>query len=96
LLNDIEPNVDELPENPTVGESIGKNCYKIRVATKSKNKGKSGGAIIITCIYFVSETVYRLTVYDKSEQEMITNEYLQDLLNEQGFTMLGNSSSVSR
>jgi mRNA-degrading endonuclease RelE of RelBE toxin-antitoxin system len=81
LLNDIEPIVDELPDNPTLGESIGKNCYKIRVAVKSKNKGKSGGARMITCVYFVTETVYLLTIYDKSEQDTISDEDLQELLN---------------
>jgi mRNA-degrading endonuclease RelE of RelBE toxin-antitoxin system len=81
IRDDLKPILDELPENPPLGESIGKNCYKIRVAVKSKNKGKSGGARMITCVYFVTETVYLLTIYDKSEQDTISDEDLQELLN---------------
>ena len=42
--------IDELQDNPTIGTSIGKDCYKIRIAIVSKGKGKSGGARIITNI----------------------------------------------
>lgn len=37
-----------LAENPTSGTPLGHNCYKIRLAIKSKGKGKSGGAKVIT------------------------------------------------
>ena len=36
-----------LMENPEQGTSLGANCYKIRLAIASKNKGKSGGGRII-------------------------------------------------
>jgi hypothetical protein len=29
-------------ENPTQGTPLGKDCYKIRMAISSKNKGKNG------------------------------------------------------
>lgn len=40
---------DLLTEEATKGTSIGKNCYKIWLSIKSKGKGKSGGARVITC-----------------------------------------------
>jgi mRNA-degrading endonuclease RelE of RelBE toxin-antitoxin system len=43
----------ELSKNPTDGTSLGHGAFKIRVAIKSKGKGKSGGARIIT--YLVTE-----------------------------------------
>lgn len=46
---------DSITENPTSGTSIGRNCYKIRLSIKSKGKGKSGGARIITCVVAVDE-----------------------------------------
>jgi mRNA-degrading endonuclease RelE of RelBE toxin-antitoxin system len=36
--------VQDLKENPVQGTSIGKNCFKIRIAIASKGKGKSGGS----------------------------------------------------
>ena len=48
----------------------------------SKNKGKSGGARIITCNVLVSvedTEIYLLQIYDKSEQESITAKEVQTL-----------------
>jgi mRNA-degrading endonuclease RelE of RelBE toxin-antitoxin system len=38
----------ELEENPKIGDSLGANIYKVRLASKDKGKGKSGGFRIIT------------------------------------------------
>jgi hypothetical protein len=42
LNTDIALLRDSLEENPELGVHIGRDCYKIRVAIRSKNKGKSG------------------------------------------------------
>ena len=52
----------------------------MRVAIKSKGKGKSGGAGAITHIIAVREHVYLLTVFDKYEKDNISDKELQDLL----------------
>lgn len=57
-----------LEGNPTFGTPTGKGCYKIRLSIASKNKGKSGGARVITHIVVHQETVYLISIYDKSEQ----------------------------
>ena len=44
--------------DPLQGEPLGKDCYKIRMAISSKNKGKSGGSRVITCVKVVKETVF--------------------------------------
>jgi mRNA-degrading endonuclease RelE of RelBE toxin-antitoxin system len=72
--------VKDLKENPEQGTSLGNNCYKIRLSISSKGKGKSGGARIITNIVISEETVYLLSIYDKSEQGDISNKDLQELL----------------
>lgn len=69
-----------LSGNPKQGIPIGNDCYKIRLSIKSKGKGKSGGARVITHIYVSQTTVYLLTIYDKSEQENISDKELQKLL----------------
>ena len=70
----------QLAANPTSGTPLGQNCYKIRLKIASKGKGSSGGARVITCVVAVAETVYLLSIYDKSEQETIADKRLQELL----------------
>ena len=60
---------------------LGNNCYKIRMAISSKNKGKSGGSRVITFVKISQTTVYLLSIYDKSEKENISDSELKELLN---------------
>ncbi|KAK3582570.1 hypothetical protein CHS0354_024124 [Potamilus streckersoni] len=71
---------ERLEENPTWGDQVIKNCYKIRMAISNKGKGKSGGARIITYVYVVQETVFLLSIYDKGEREDISNQELKTLI----------------
>lgn len=71
---------DLLEENPTLGDEVIENCYKIRMAITSKNKGKSGGARLITYVYVSEETVFLLSIYDKGEQDDIQNHELKTLI----------------
>jgi len=50
--------VDSLELEPQQGINPGNNCYKIRLAIASKNKGKSGGARIITHVLVRDKTVF--------------------------------------
>ncbi|HCN83618.1 MAG TPA: hypothetical protein DIT07_08360 [Sphingobacteriaceae bacterium] len=70
-----------LKTDPKKGTSIGHECYKIRLAVASKGKGKSGGARIITYVAVSETTVFLLSIYDKSEQENISDKELIRLLN---------------
>ena len=63
-----------------MGTPIGQNCYKIRLAIASKGKGRSGGARVISCVVAVAETVYLLSIYDKSEQSSLSEIRLTELL----------------
>jgi mRNA-degrading endonuclease RelE of RelBE toxin-antitoxin system len=74
--------LDSLEEDPEQGTSLGKNCYKIRLAISSKGKGKSGGARVITTVVVVESTVYLLAIYDKAERETLTDQELSSLLNQ--------------
>ena len=42
--------VQSLKNHPQQGTSPGNDCYKIRLAIASKQKGKSGGARVITYV----------------------------------------------
>ena len=72
--------ITSLEENPTQGTPLGNDCYKIRVAIKSKGKGKSGGARVITCVKVVDGFVYLLTIYSKGEKDSISDKELQELI----------------
>ena len=82
----LRQEVFELGENlrkePNLGTPIGKDCYKIRLVIKSKGKGKSGGARVITCVLAVQESVVLLSIYDKSEHDAIEDKELERLLKE--------------
>lgn len=69
-----------LSENPTLGTSLGNNCYKIRLAIASKGKGASGGARVITHFYVANSTVFLLSIYDKSELENLSDQHIKALL----------------
>lgn len=47
LDNDLEKLLDSLEENPLQGDELGQDCFKVRMAIESKNKGKSGGSRVI-------------------------------------------------
>ncbi|MEY4877392.1 MAG: hypothetical protein RL708_2542 [Bacteroidota bacterium] len=72
--------VQSLKNNPEQGTSIGNHCFKIRIAIASKDKGKSGGARVITYFQIKQTAVYLLTIYDKSEHENIPSSDLESLL----------------
>lgn len=75
-LADLEKHLEE---NPRLGTTLGAGLYKIRLASKSKGKGKSSGFRVIT--YYVErvgddEVVYLVTIYDKSEEDSIDKDEL--------------------
>jgi mRNA-degrading endonuclease RelE of RelBE toxin-antitoxin system len=80
LKNEFSKLLQDIFDNPEKGTSLGNNCFKIRIAIDSKGKGKSGGARVISYLYVASETVYLLTIYDKSEKHGITSGELKDII----------------
>jgi mRNA-degrading endonuclease RelE of RelBE toxin-antitoxin system len=75
--SDFETFIESLLENPFQGDGLGNDCYKVRMAIKSKNRGKSGGARVITCVKIINETIYLLSIYDKSSQSTIKDNELK-------------------
>jgi mRNA-degrading endonuclease RelE of RelBE toxin-antitoxin system len=77
---DLATLFESLAVNPEQGTPLGNNCYKIRLSIAAKNKGKSGGARLITNIIIAEETVYLLSIYDKSDKENLTDKELDEIL----------------
>lgn len=82
LKAEISQLIDDLEENPFLGVAMRDGFYKIRLGIRSKGKGKRSGARVITCVRVIAETVYLVSIYDKSEQTDISNETLNRLLTE--------------
>ena len=75
--------MDSLKIEPKQGTYQGSGLFKIRLASQSKGKGKSGGFRVVT--YYIVETkevqtVYLVTIYDKSEEENISKTILEELV----------------
>jgi hypothetical protein len=81
FIKEIEKLKISLQDDPTQGESLGDGAYKIRLSIPSKNKGKSAGARVITLVRIpVLDVIYLLDIYDKSEQDDISDKDLKTLI----------------
>jgi hypothetical protein len=82
LKSDLEKLALQLQQNPLLGDHLGNNFYKVRMAITSKAKGKSSGARVITHIKVMDSIIYLVTIFDKSEQSSISSFELNELLKE--------------
>ena len=81
---DLKVLINEITENPLAGKDLGGGVRKLRMTIKSKGKGKSGGARVITFNYIIDEdtrNIVLMTVYDKSEKDSISDKEIMDLRN---------------
>ena len=65
-----------------MGDDLGDNFRKVRMAIASKNKGKRGGARVITLNLLIdaeNAKIYLLTIYDKGKQDSISKEEIKRL-----------------
>jgi hypothetical protein len=84
LVEDLELLKTQITENPTLGNALGNNCYKIRLQISSKKQGKSGGARVITYVLIEENKITLLDIYDKSERDSITDKELKILIKKAG------------
>jgi len=80
LKQELQDLANVLQQSPEAGTPLGNDTYKIRIAIKSKAKGKSGGARVITYVVTVDREVYLLTIYDKSELDNIDDKTLRQVI----------------
>lgn len=85
LDEDLAQLAAELRQNPAAGADLGKGIRKVRMAVSDKGKGKSHGArvIIHTAIISVEEGIITLlAIYDKAEQDTISDKEIARLIQE--------------
>ncbi|MEQ8470697.1 MAG: type II toxin-antitoxin system RelE/ParE family toxin [Marinoscillum sp.] len=80
IKHDFSKFLESLQFQPDQGVALGKNCYKIRLSITSKRKGKSSGGRVITHLVIEDETIYLLSIYDKSDKANLTDAELKELL----------------
>lgn len=82
---DYQDLLDELEKNPQLGIDLGNGYRKVRMAIRSKGKGKSGGARVITLDTLECDgCLYLLFVYDKSDAESVNLNVLKKIVSEMG------------
>ena len=87
MKDDYVTFLSELKKNPTMGTGIKFGLRKVRFAIASKQKGKSGGARVITHTVLVESEgadITLVTIYDKSDQANITDKELKKLIKKNG------------
>ena len=80
LKSDLEELFEQLKVNPKLGTHLGNDIYKIRLAITSKNKGKSGGARILSFVVVTQTTVLLFSIYSKGDTDNITDKQIQKLI----------------
>lgn len=81
---DLMDLAEKLAENLEAGTLLFDDVYKIRMAIKSKNKGKSGGARVIYFNIFAQRAerneVVLISIYDKSDKDNISDSEIRSAL----------------
>ena len=83
LKNELIDLESQLLKTPTLGTALGNGLYKIRLGTKSKGGGKSGGFRVITYLIEENENssdIYFITIYDKSEEDTLDKKMLLKII----------------
>lgn len=75
--------ISDIRNNPETGIDLGGGLRKIRMQIKSKGKGKSGGARVITYNVIISKNdrdIDLITIYDKADISSIDVKELMKLI----------------
>ena len=86
IRQDVQPVIEQLQDNLILGDRLagfGSNLYVYKVRVKNSNiqKGKSAGYRIIYLLES-STSILLLTIYSKSEQEDISTDDIQAILDD--------------
>jgi mRNA-degrading endonuclease RelE of RelBE toxin-antitoxin system len=84
IKSDLANLIGELEVNPNVGTDLGQNMYKIRLAISGTNKGKSGGARVITYVVTPKRIIYLSEIYLKNEHDTVDTDLIAQRLRDDG------------
>ena len=66
----------------STGNSYRQRVLKIRLAVKSKGKGKSGGMRVITFVITKRKELFLLSIYDKADKDTLSDKEILALIPE--------------
>lgn len=81
IKEDVSKFITDFDTLHSQSTTIKNNLFKTRLANSNKNKGKSSGYRIYYYLK-INDTVYLLTIYDKSEIESINESILDEFIDE--------------
>ena len=84
-LKKLAKKYKSLKNDPSKGVDLGNGVHKVRMAISDKGKGKSHGARVITYTAVISMEegiITLLAIYDKAEQDTITEKEIARLIKE--------------
>lgn len=84
IKSDLAKLIDDLETNPLMGTDLGQNIYKIRLSILGTNKGKSGGARVITYVAVINEIVFLSDIYLKNEHDTVNADLVVQRLKDDG------------
>ena len=87
LKTDLEALRKSLEDNPFQGVDLGGGLRKVRMNIKSKGRGMSGGARVITCNVIISQrdmVIVLVYIYDKADASSVKNDAMRDIVKEMG------------
>ena len=85
LKSDLCQLISSLEQDPLQGDELCPGVRKLRMAIKSKGRGKSGGARVITYTVVVNASagrVYLIDIYDKADYSTVDVAVLQQIIDE--------------
>lgn len=85
---DYEEFKNSLQENPLLGDELTPGIRKIRLAIRSKGKGKSGGARVITFNVLAEQQngmVVLVLINDKSDFSTVDVNTVKELIRDEGY-----------
>ena len=81
--SDLKELIKDISSNPKIGIDLGNGLRKLRMSIKSKGKGKSGGARIITLTLITDASLSKIVllyVYDKSDISNISDSQILQIM----------------
>ncbi|MDE5585700.1 MAG: type II toxin-antitoxin system RelE/ParE family toxin [Muribaculaceae bacterium] len=90
FADDLKSLCEEIVKNPGLGDDLGCGIRKIRMAIKSKGKGKRGGTRVISLSVVKDEEKSKMTflyVYDKSDKANVSYNKIRQIILDNGFSV---------
>ena len=80
INSDVKRYLETINSKEDLGIELKSNIFKVRIANRDKNKGKSSGYRLISYLAVVENELHLLYIYDKSKLSNITEKELDELI----------------